>query len=459
MFLAWIPVRKKTSQLAGLNMFKRASLPRVNEKASSYGTLIWIMLLAFALRVGLWWYTHNLDFWQNGYGFFFALAQGIAAGDGYAFHGGPPTAFRVPLYPMFLAGLTFGQQSSLPIVVGQSLIGAGTVLCAAMLAREMFGSTSAIIAAILTALYPYYVVHDTALQETSLYTFLMAVAMLLLLRARRCGSAATAAGAGFALGVGVLTRANLALFALFAPFWLALVGGLHDVPWRRRLCVAVLCASAGALVISPWLIRSYRITGSVTLSGQSGLHLWLGNNPQTLIGYPEQSIDRTGQHAFAALSDQDRYELEHSSDKAAVDKWYQQKGWDYIREDPWRTIGNGFRKIVAAFGWLPSPRHSFWPNLVYALSYGPVMILGLWGMWSSRSQWREFSIFYMQFVAFVAVTAVYFGHTSYRAYLDVYWIVFAAGALVALLSNATNYHLRGLHHQPERSRQIISAPE
>jgi hypothetical protein len=185
--------------------------------------------------------------------------------------------------------------------------------------------------------------------------------------------------------------------------------------------------------------------------------LWLGNNPHTFIGYPEESIDRTRQGAFAALSDEERGELEHKPNQAEVDKWYQQKAWDYIREDPWRTIGNSFRKIVAAFGWLPSPRHGFWPNLVYALSYGPMMVLGLWGMWVSRRQWREHSIFYMQFIAFVAVTMVYFGHTSYRSYLDVYWIVFAAVAVVSSLTNATNYHLRDFLHQTERSCHIVHA--
>jgi hypothetical protein len=36
------------------------------------------------------------------------------------------------------------------------------------------------------------------------------------------------------------------------------------------------------------------------------------------------------------------------------------------------------------------------------------------------------------FISFAIVTAVFFGHTSYRAYLDVYWIVFAAGMLAPL---------------------------
>ena len=350
----------------------------------------------------------------------------------------PATAFRVPLYPMFLAAVTFGHQTFLPVLLlgVADRRGNGMVRGAAR-RRAVRQSTAAIIAAMLTAIYPYYVVHDTALQETSLYTFLMALAVLLLLRVRRSGSVLTATGAGLALGAAVLTRANLAPFALFAPLWLALAGGSHAAPWRRRLRVAVVCAGVGMLTVAPWLVRAYQLTGSVTLSTQSGFFLWLGNNPYTFSHYPQESIDRSQAAALAALSSQEKSELEaRQHNEALVDEWFRKKGLDYIRDHPWRTLGNSFRKIVDAFGWLPSPRRSFWPSLAHALSYGPVMIFGLWGMWASRRHWREHSIFYAQFVAFAAVTAVFFGHTSYRAYLDVYWIVFAAGVLAAWLSKS-----------------------
>jgi hypothetical protein len=193
----------------------------------------------------------------------------------------------------------------------------------------------------------------------------------------------------------------------------------------------------GMLTVAPWLIRAYQLTGSVTLSTENGFFLWLGNNPYTFSRYPQESIDRSRAVAWAALSSQEKGELrERGHNEALVDEWFQKKGLDYIRDHPWRTLGNGFRKIVDAFGWLPSPRRNFWPSLVYALSYGPVMILGLWGMWASRRHWRKHSIFYIQFVTFAAVTAVFFGHTSYRAYLDVYWIVFAAGVLAGWLSES-----------------------
>jgi 4-amino-4-deoxy-L-arabinose transferase-like glycosyltransferase len=398
--------------------------------------LVWIILFALAMRVLVRGYMGNADFWQNGYSFFFALAQNIAAGNGFAFDGGSATAFRVPLYPMFLAAVTFGHQLFLPIIIAQSIVGVGTVLCAAMLAREMFGDTAALIAATLTSIYPYYIVHDTALQETSLCTLLMAVSVLLLLRARRSGFLVRAIGAGLALGAAVLTRANLAPFALLAPLWLALLGGPGAAPRRRRLWVAVVCAGIAALTISPWLIRAYRLTGSLTLSTQSGFFLWVGNNPHTFSRYPEESIDRSQAIALAALGSEEKEELEaRHSNEAAVDQWFRNKALSYISANPWEILGNSFRKIVDAFGLLPSPRRSFWPSLFHALSYGPLMILGLWGMWAGRTHWREHSIFYAQFISFAAVTAVFFGHTSYRAYLDVYWIVFAAGVLATLWGN------------------------
>jgi 4-amino-4-deoxy-L-arabinose transferase-like glycosyltransferase len=364
-------------------------------------------------------YTGGEGYFTSGYAFFFDLARNIADGKGIGFEGDPET-FRVPLYSILLAAVTAGREAFLPVVLVQSLIGAGTVWCAALLASELFGAVEAVIAAAITAVYPYYVVHDTALQETSLYTLLTLTSVLLLLRARKTGSVVWAVSAGAALGADVMTRVTIAPMAVLAPLWLG-------VTWRRS---ALACAAVLALIVTPWLTRQYRLTGIATLSTEIGVQVWNGNNALTFSHYPEESSDLSKDAAFDALTPQERAErYALAGHEAATDRWFLRKGLAYIREHPWLTITRGIRKIVAAFGWLPSPRHGDWGNLAHALSYGPMMALGLWGMWLRRSNWREDAIIYAAFVCFGAVTAVWFGHTSHRAYLDVYWIVFAAGTL------------------------------
>ena len=172
-----------------------------------------IALAGLLLRLAVRLHSGSADFWRNGYTFYFELARNIAAGRGLAFDGEPLTAFRVPMYPMFLAAVTLGHKAFLSVVFAQSLIGAATVLCGALLAAELFGSTAGITTAVLAAAYPYYVVHDTALQDTSLFTLLTLLSVLLLIRVRRSMSAVPATLAGFVLGTAVLTRATIAPFA------------------------------------------------------------------------------------------------------------------------------------------------------------------------------------------------------------------------------------------------------
>jgi hypothetical protein len=226
---------------------------------------------------------------------------------------------------------------------------------------------------------------------------------------------------GIALGLDVMTRATIAPFAALAPFGLAWLG---ERSRGQRLRSALWCSLALATVVTPWLVRSYRLTGAVTLSTETGFELWNGNNENTFSAYPKESIDL---NLWASTLTPDEWATLERSGVIAVERWYADTALQYIRKHPWLSFYRSLRKLGAAFGLLMSPRHNLLENTAHALSYGPVMVLGLWGMWMRRRQWREDAIIYMLFAAFVAVTAVFFGHTSHRAYLDVYWIAFAAG--------------------------------
>jgi len=88
-------------------------------QVSSIGTrLLAIAAAAFLLRLTVRLHSGEADFWQNGYSFLFELAHNFAAGRGLAFDGGPPTTSRVPVYPLFLAAVTFGRHAFVPICRG-----------------------------------------------------------------------------------------------------------------------------------------------------------------------------------------------------------------------------------------------------------------------------------------------------------------------------------------------------
>ena len=390
----------------------------------------WIAVAAFALRLVARLTQGIENFWVNGYTFFFDLAQSIAAGKGVALANGTPTAFRVPLYPILLAGLTLGHEWAWPVVFAEALIGAATCVCAALLARQMFcgphAESAATLAAAITAIYPYYVVHDTALQETSLFTLLTLVAVLLALRVARAGALLPTVTCGIVLGLDVLTRSPIAPFALLVPVWLLA---------RRRVAAALLCAGAVAMTVAPWIIRNTVLMGAPVLTTEAGFELWNGNNAMLFDYYPMQSVDVSISADADAMEKLNPSELPpQGSSDVAVDRWFRDRALDYMRAHPWLTVTNAFRKIGAAFDWLPTPRRSRAQAVLHFVSFGPAMLLGLWGMWLRRRQWRDDSLVYLLFAQFLLVTAIYFGQTNHRVFLDVYFIVFAAGVVAARLT-------------------------
>jgi 4-amino-4-deoxy-L-arabinose transferase-like glycosyltransferase len=407
----------------------------------------WIAGAGFLLRLAARLLQGIDSFWVNGYALFFDLAQSIAAGKGMALAGGAPTAFRVPLYPILLAGLTLGHRWFWPVAIAQSLIGAATVVYAAFLARQIFAGTqgriAAIVAALITAVYPYYVVHDTALQETSLYTLLTLIAVVLALRAactaraERSGTLGPAALCGVVLGLDVLTRSPMALFALIVPVWLSA---------RGRLANGALCAGLLFLTVFPWLWRNERLFGMPVLTTEAGYELWNGNNDMLFRYYPMQSVDVSiDAHvdALDAITTPDTAAVSEpppvTANEALIDGWFERQALDYMRAHPWLTVMNGFRKIGATFDWLPTPRRSREQSVLHFISFGPVMLLGLWGMWMRRAHWRDDSLVYLLFAQFMLVTAIYFGQTNHRVFLDVYFIVFGAGAIAEKFARtATN---------------------
>lgn len=404
-------------------MSDRATAPPVRRASALLGG---VLFAAFALRLGYRLRLGEADFWRNGYVFFYRMAQNLADGRGLQL---PERgwAMRQPGYPAFLALTLVGGRHFLLTVVVEALFGVAVVLAAFLIGRRWFGVRAGLMAAAMAAIYPYYVVHDTALQDTSMTDAAAALAVLALLGARTSTAPWPWLVAGAMDGLSVLVRGTLAPFAAASLVWLALAGAGG---WPRRLARAGVAAAVCVAILGAWALRNQAHTGRFTLSTETGEEFWAANGPFTFSHYPAQSVDLSLAAALRAMDPADRAELRSLvRQEAARSDWFMARGLAYVAAHPGETAVGVLRKEAAGFSWILSPEKGGVAQALYAVSYLPVLLLGLAGMALTRDGWREHSLVYLQFVGFALVTAVFWAHTSHRVYLDVYLMVFAAAAV------------------------------
>jgi hypothetical protein len=395
-----------------------------------------ILALAFVARLAWRLHAGAAEFWTNGYTFFYAMATSLAAGHGLhatpaaseTWHAGVWAA-RQPLYPLFLAAtLPFGHDYLL-IVIPQALMGTLTAACAFWLARRWFGVAAGLVAALLVAVYPYYVAHDTALQDTAMATAGGALAVCALLVARTSTRPWAWIAAGALAGLIVLVRGTMLPFSLGAVIWIALVG---DGGPRARLLRAAVVGLTLAVVLGVWMARNEVRVGAPVLSTEVGEELFEANHPLTFSHYPAASVDLSANAVMRSMSPADQRAV-LSRGEVGRNDWFMAHGLDWIGHHPGETAVGMVRKEVAAFSWVFSPAKDAATQAVYFASYAPILLLGLVGVaTTARSGWREHSLVWLQFAGFAVVTAIFWAHTSHRSVLDVYLMVFAAPVVVRL---------------------------
>lgn len=409
----------------------RPAIERIRPLSTGGIFLPSVFFLAFAIRLVIRLYFGEQYFWRNSYSLFYQIAERLAAGNGLSYEWmGTKYAHRPPVYPALLAATAIFGKSYIAIVIMQSLIGAGTVVCAYFIGKVLFDKTVGRWAAIGVAFYPYFVMHDTALQETGVFTFLTALSVLLLLKSRQ--GSAIAVAAGVTLGLAILTRVTLIGFVPFALLWVILLSDRErSLAMKRTAAVSI----GLLLVITPWLVRNFVRVGTPTISTLSGLTLWAGNNPHTFSNYPNQSIDRSVNTAWRGLTPEEDGYIRLSADEVRQNEWFINKALDYIKQHPQETVTRAFRKVAAGFSWSLNPRRERLVQVVYFLSYVPVLMMGIAGAWLARRRWKDYGLIAGLFLSFIIVTAIFFAHTSHRVFLDVYLIIFAAYAFHRIVAH------------------------
>lgn len=259
-----------------------------------------------------------------------------------------------PLYPFVLAALMRVFAGSLAAVrLVQAVVGTGSVLLIAMLARATLGRRAAIAAAYLAALYVPFIFFESEILEITLVIALVTAMLLVLARRKASASLISACAAGVLLGLASLGKPNL---LLFAPVGSLLLFGGGDGPRARRAAPAAAFFLAAGFTILPATIHNYRASGDlIPVSSNGGINLFIGNHPGAPGVFqvpPEMRLD-----LLASSTDAAERALGRTLSAGEVSDYWAGRAFAYMRSRPGPWLALMARKAALFWNHYEIPNH------------------------------------------------------------------------------------------------------
>jgi 4-amino-4-deoxy-L-arabinose transferase-like glycosyltransferase len=234
----------------------------------------WIFVMALAIRLmasfllvasyAERWAHDGEDHWTFAYETG-RVARSIATGHGFS---DPlkvpsgPTAWLAPVYPLVLAAVfkvfgIYSLTSTVAIRVFNSFVSALICVPVFFITRKDFGERTGIWAACAWALFPHGVWAASAIVwDSSLTALILACLVWSTMELQEVRPIAAWGGYGVMWGVGALTNPTILAALPFLLAWLWFRRGAHREQWILEAGVtAVVCLA----VMSPWLMRNYRV--------------------------------------------------------------------------------------------------------------------------------------------------------------------------------------------------------
>ncbi len=256
--------------------------------------------------------------------FFYSL-QARVLGDGNGFENaftGEPAADHPPLTALVATpAVWLPGDPVLPQRLTMGLVGTGAVVVIGLLGRTIAGDRAGLIAAGIAALYPNLWINDGLVMSESLTALGVATCLLLTYRLIRAPTVASAAWLGLALGLTILTRAEIALYLPFVVvpvlLWMA------DLDRRRSLGRIAVATGVTVAVLLPWTVyNTTRFERPVAVSTNDGLTLIGANCDATYYG--------SGLGLWYGPCVED---VEAEGDQSQTSAIYRQAGVDNITDD------------------------------------------------------------------------------------------------------------------------------
>jgi len=195
-----------------------------------------------------------------------SIAVNLVEHSQYAFEKGVPTVRRSPVYPLFLAGVYSVFGHSLPAVrIIQALISALTCVLVYLIALKIFNEKTALLAAAITGIYPFFIYYTVFHITETLFTFLLVLWVYYMVLCSENAGTKNCLAAGAAAGLASLCRPTA--YPLIALFLLFFFFEQNKKPIKSIFVMLI----AAAVLIIPWGMRNKRVFDSFCITHIGGM--------------------------------------------------------------------------------------------------------------------------------------------------------------------------------------------
>ena len=315
-----------------------------------------------------------------------SLAQKGTLSDPFQVMATGPSAHLAPLFPAFVSLLMkwFGESTYAGWALGWAaitMIGIHLALLPFLTRRFGLGFSPGVIAAavfLLAKIQPY-------VMWESFYVALLAVVLSWLMHETVAGASSSAKVIVTAVLWAVVLWTNPVPLLVLLP-WLAWVVIWTKVPRNQKLALLIL----PFLIISPWLVRNYRVFGHfIFMRDNLGLELAVSNNSCAAFTFNANEFSQCFQENHpnegiveaARVRDLGEYEYNRVRMREAV---------NWIRRNPDRFFALTGQRLVAF--WFPSPTGNPFeargtpPGILLGWFMVLLSFPGLWLMWKKNRE-------------------------------------------------------------------------
>jgi len=342
-----------------------------------------------------------------------------------------PSADQLPFYPMLLAVVYYfsnNQVSIWVIKIIQSIFSSITCLIIYMIAFKLFNQRIAVIAGIISVIYPVFILYTMEIFPETFFTFWLALSVLYLINFRAVPSLKYGLIAGVLLGITLLNSNVIFPMIPFICLWVLLLKG----NWKEKFKWVMLLMVTAFLIVSPWLIRNYFVFGTFPLMKSTmGVNLWLGNNSNATGTH----FLETGKPIYSILPKMFYEGFKFS--ETEQDKRLYDDAISYIKKNPMHFVKLSLKRFFY-FTWFPpdnliSKKVKLYKK-IFKLPYGFILISSIIGFILSFKKYPKEVL--LIFLLICSVTFLYsifiVGHLRYRMPIEPYIIIFSSYTIYAI---------------------------